>query len=446
MTMIEKSNADPLHAIIVAHTVNPHTIDSVPMIGYRIAVGLGKLTDATYIFHARHRRDVADAFPGDRVIYAGSVKMADGLLQISNMVFPGRRVPILIINLLEYLFFDLDAFRKARRVIRQRRRIDFVLRVNPISYRFASVLPRLPVPVFTGPHNGGMRWPPAFAHLERSQKTAERLRFLGDIMHRLYQDTGRYAGIFVAHELCARTVGKKHRDKVIYCSENGVQGPGQPSPWSGDARRLLYVGRMVPLKVIDVILRALARLPQSVHLTLVGDGPQRADLEVLASELGVKDRCLFVGAIPHDKLDRYYAEAGVFVFPSVRESGGMVVLEAMAHALPCLVADWGGPPIYTRDAGIQLSVESPEALEDDLVDTLSRLLADTDEGRRMGSASRHVLSGQYIWSRKAELLLEAIRERLTQEPSVSVAALPAGMPLAQGHTVKGLSLTARDGG
>jgi glycosyltransferase involved in cell wall biosynthesis len=351
------------------------------------------------------------------VIYAGSRQLAVGLRRISNKLFPERWGPISIIEFLDYVVFDLDAFRKARHITK-RRRVDFVLRVNPISYRFASVLPWLPVPVFTGPHNGGMQWPPAFAYLERSEKTAEGLRFLGDITHRVYRDTGRYAGIFVAHELCAQTVGQTHRDKLIFCSENGVEMLGQPSPASGDARRLLYVGRMVPFKAIDITLRALARLPKTVQLTLVGDGPQRSELEALAAELGVADRCLFVGAKAHTELDRYYGEAGLFVFPSVRESGGMVVLEAMSHSLPCLVANWGGPPIYTEGTGIQLSVESPQALEDDLVNTISRLLADPHEGRRVGVASRQVISGQYIWRRKVELLLEAIRERLPRaEPT-----------------------------
>jgi glycosyltransferase involved in cell wall biosynthesis len=410
--LTQGANPRPLSAVVIAFSAAAQTTASVPRIGHRIAVGLGDLTDATYIFHSRHRQDLDGSFPPDRVLYAGSRRLAIGLRRISSRLFPDRWGPISIIEFLDYLLFDLDAFRKARRTIR-RRRIDFVLRINPVSYRFASLLPWLPVPVFTGPHNGGMRWPTAFAYLERSEKTAEGLRFLGDITHRLYRDTGRYAGIFVAHDLCARTVGPQYQDKVIFSSENGVDGLGEPSPWSGDARRLLYVGRLVPFKAVDVIIRALARLPRDVHLTLVGDGPQRLELESLASELGVDDRCLFVGAKPHAELDQYYTDAGLFVFPSVRESGGMVVLEAMSHALPCLVANWGGPAVYTRETGMQLSVESPQVLEDDLVSIVSRLLANPNDGRRVGVASRETISGQFIWSCKAELLLEAIRGRLT---------------------------------
>jgi glycosyltransferase involved in cell wall biosynthesis len=406
-----QGRADPHRAIIVAHTANPLTMGSVPVIGYRICAGLAGLTEATLIFHARHRADLESRFPAERVIYAGSRRIAEALRRISARLFPERWGPMSIIEFLDYLVFDIDAYRKARRVIR-RDRVDFVLRVNPISYRFASVLPRLPVPVFTGPHNGGMRWPPAFSHLERSEKTAQKLRFLGDIMHRVYRDTGRYAGIFVAHELCAQTVERSHQDKVIFFPENGVAGIAEPSVWAGDARRLLYVGRMVPFKAVDVALRALARLPDSVGLTLVGDGPARPELEALAARLGVADRCRFTGAKPQAEVRRYYAEAGVLVFPSVRESGGMVVLEAMSHGLPCLVARWGGPAIYTREVGIHLSVDSPRALEDDLVAAVSRLLADPAEARRVGARSRQAIGGQYLWSQKAGLLLEAIRGRL----------------------------------
>jgi glycosyltransferase involved in cell wall biosynthesis len=412
-------------AIIVAHTANPHTTGSVPMIGYRIASGLGELTDANFIFHARHRADLERYFPPDRVIYAGSRRLATALRRVSERLFPERWGPTSIIELLDYIVFDIDSYRKARRLVR-RGSVDFVLRVNPISFRFASILPRLPVPVFTGPHNGGMRWPPAFTYLDREEKTAEGMRFLGDLMHRVYRDTPRYTGIFVAHELCAQTVGEDYQDKVIFTSENAVERLGEVSPWAGDAHRLLYVGRMIPFKVIDLILRGLARLPDSVHLTLVGDGPQRPELESLAAKLGVADRCNFVGVKPHKDLHQYYTDAGVFVFPSVRESGGMVVLEAMSHGLPCLVANWGGPPIYTSDTGIHLSVESPQALEDALVTTISHMLENPEEGRRVGELSRQAIDGQYIWSRKSSLLLEEIRERLPQNKSYSEAhyALP----------------------
>lgn len=407
---------ESLTGIVIAISADPNNPASVPRIGGRVASEVGELVDATFIFHARHRADLAGCFPADSVEYAGSKLLANGLRRLSGRLFPNRWGPISIIEIFDYIVFDVHAYWKARSLVR-RRHTDFILRVNPVSYRFASLLPRIRVPVFTGPHNGGMEWPPPFAYLERTEKTGAGLRFFGNIMHFLYRDTSRYTGIFVANELCARTVGAAYREKVIFCPENGVDGVAGPSPWAGDARRLLFVGRLVPVKALDTAIKALSRLPSEVNLTVVGDGPQRRELEDLAETLGVSDRCLFVGQKTHEEVDEYYRNAGAFVFPSVREAGGMAVLEAMSHALPCLVADWGGPALYTRDTGIRLSVESRQALENDLVDSLLRLLNDPDEGRRVGAASQQAVLDHFIWSSKAEFLIDSMRERLWTVPS-----------------------------
>jgi len=412
MSAVDQDYRDPpLRCVVVAHSANPHTGASVPMIGHRISSQLGKLTDATFVFHARHREDLDGAFPIDRVMYAGSSRLANALRRFSSRLFPNGGAPVAIIEFLDYLLFDLDAYRQIRRALR-RSEFDFVLRVNPVSYQYASILAWLPAPVFTGPHNSGMNWPPGFAFLKRQRETLDRLRFSGPVMHALYKDTGRYAGIFVANELCARTVGRKYQDRVLFCSETGVEGLQEQSPHAGDARRLLYVGRLVPFKAVDTLIRALARLPATVHLTVVGDGAQRPQLEALARDLSVHERCLFVGWQPEAELARYYADAGVFVFPSVRESAGTVVLQAMSHGLPCVVANWAGPAAFTEGVGCQLSVESPQALENHMVSTLLQMLADPAVGHRMGVSSREVIGGQYVWERKAELLLEAISRRL----------------------------------
>lgn len=388
---------------IVTSSANPYTTGSVPMIGFKIAASLSRIASTVLVFHARDRNLLTEALLDQRLVFAGSSLFARALRRVSTTLFPGRWNFISIFDFFDYILFDAHTFLILRRLVR-RGEIDCVLRVNPISPRFPSLLPRLPVPVFTGPHNGGMRWPPGFRHLEGKERTGQRLRFLGDLAHATYGDLGHYSGIFVAHEMCAQTIPRAHRDKLLLLSENGVDGVKPLSPHAGDASRLLFVGRLTPFKAVDVVIRALARLPEQVHLTVVGGGSQRAELETLAARLSVRERCRFEGERPHSEVDEYYAEAGVFVFPSVRESGGAVVLEAMSHGLPCLVADWGGPPIYTRDTGLHLRVDSPTALEDDLVMNLRRLLEHPEEAREIGRRSREVIDGEYVWSSKAELL------------------------------------------
>jgi glycosyltransferase involved in cell wall biosynthesis len=149
-----------------------------------------------------------------------------------------------------------------------------------------------------------------------------------------------------------------------------------------------------------------------VKLTVAGVGVEREASERLAEELGVNDRCEFLGMVDHARLDEIYADAGVFVFPSLRETGGAVVLEAMSHGLPCVVAGWGGPAQYTGSAGIRLGVNSPEELEDELVKELESLLRNPERGRELGRLARERIVERYLWDQKAARLHQMVLERL----------------------------------
>lgn len=397
--------------IVVANSANPHGNSSVPIIGFKITKSIADLTDATLIFHDADRSAIERAYPSSQVYFAGSGVLFRGLRGISRRLFADRWNLIWLIEFFDYLIFDLHAFLIARRITRHER-IDYVLRINPVSLRLPSVLAWLPVPVFTGPHNGGIEWPPGFAYMDAEEMTVTRLRFLGTILHALYRDFARYAGIFVASEHYAQAIPNRHRSKAISMSENGVDGAEECSPYAGDATRLLFVGRLVPYKGLRFVLRALARLPEAVSLTIAGDGVEREASEALAEQLGVADRCRFLGRIDHEQLRHIYASAGVFVFPSLRETGGAVVLEAMSHGLPCVIADWGGPALYTGNTGLRLAVESPTTLEDDLVETLTRLLGSPEGARKLGELARDRLTDEYVWARKGELLHAMILDQI----------------------------------
>jgi glycosyltransferase involved in cell wall biosynthesis len=99
---------------------------------------------------------------------------------------------------------------------------------------------------------------------------------------------------------------------------------------------VLFTGRMVPYKGIDVLLRALAQVDATA--ILAGDGPQRPDYELLARELGLAGRVTFAGHVSRSELRALYRAADVFVLPSVspQEAFGFVQLEAMASGTPVI--------------------------------------------------------------------------------------------------------------
>ena len=111
---------------------------------------------------------------------------------------------------------------------------------------------------------------------------------------------------------------------------------------------MLSVGRIEPLKGLDLLVQAMSMLNDldDTRLVIVGGRPERDDelnrLESIAAELGVADKTTFAGAVKQTELPAYYSAADVFVMPSYYESFGLVALEAMACGTPVIAARVGG--------------------------------------------------------------------------------------------------------
>jgi L-malate glycosyltransferase len=150
--------------------------------------------------------------------------------------------------------------------------------------------------------------------------------------------------------------------------------------------RILVVSRLTPRKGMRFLIRAMASLPESARLIIVGGGGERANLESVAAESGVTDRVEFRGLIPHDDLPEIYRECDIFCLPSLNEGMSNTVLEAIASGLPIVATVTGGTEELVQDGenGFFVKKESPE----DLADKLGRLIADPALRTRMGVASR----------------------------------------------------------
>lgn len=121
---------------------------------------------------------------------------------------------------------------------------------------------------------------------------------------------------------------------------NGL--PPATVAWQGEGfpenARFLFVGRLTRLKGLDVVLEALSGLvDRPWHLDVVGDGPQREELEGMARDLGLADRVTFAGF--RDDVAVWMARSGCLLFPSHSEGMGLVALEALQMGLPLLASD-----------------------------------------------------------------------------------------------------------
>jgi glycosyltransferase involved in cell wall biosynthesis len=185
---------------------------------------------------------------------------------------------------------------------------------------------------------------------------------------------------------------------VIDVIPNGIDTRGF-RPAKVGSRNLLFVGRLIERKGVDLLLRAFARLAASypdTTLTLVGDGPERAALERLAGDVAPLGRVRFTGALQSTALADAFAAAGIFVLPSRSEALSNVVLEAMASGLAIVTTRTGATEPLD---GNGLVVEPTDA--GPLGDAIARYLDDPALLARHQRRSRQLAEGM-SWSSVAD--------------------------------------------
>jgi glycosyltransferase involved in cell wall biosynthesis len=175
-----------------------------------------------------------------------------------------------------------------------------------------------------------------------------------------------------------------------------------------DAVQLIFAGMLLHRKGVHLLLPALKKAVDqgiNVKLDIVGSGPMKEDLERLTVALGLGSRVSFVGQMPRNRLIDFYRQHDVFVFPSLQDSGGFVVLEAMAAGLPVICLDLGGPGhIVTGRTGIRVPARSPEQVVNDLAKAISTLVENPELRRKLGRAGQDRTLANYSWDRIGELL------------------------------------------
>jgi glycosyltransferase involved in cell wall biosynthesis len=188
---------------------------------------------------------------------------------------------------------------------------------------------------------------------------------------------------------------------------NGVDVPAESNGVTGGPRRLLFLGRLHPIKGIDVLLHAWQRMEHrfpewELHIVGVGAGDYQTQLERLANRLGVRRVC-FPGPAFGPHKTRQFQQAELFVLPSHSENFGIAVAEALAHGLPAIVskgAPW--PGLETHDCGWWV-----EQGVDALADCLQSALALAPEKlREKGRRGRQWMEKDFSWNRVGRMMLE----------------------------------------
>ena len=223
----------------------------------------------------------------------------------------------------------------------------------------------------------------------------------------------------------------KHYRRSMILIEHGLDAP-VPTRSRATARRafglpssqqiILSVGRLATQKNQDVLIRALACLPQA-HLVLAGAGPQQEALRALAVTLGVDHRLHLLGALPAEDIADLYAAADLFAFPSTWETFGLAAAEAAMAGLPMVVADLAVlREVLRADATAPVAFVPPHDTEA-WISAIGKALAAPPPARATADFARAV-GGKYSRQRMIESYL-SLFDAYARPQQGEFAELPA---------------------
>lgn len=300
----------------------------------------------------------------------------------------------------------------------RRDRFDVVHRVTPSSIHHPSLLARLGRPLVVGPLLASEPVPEGFAEiLHRAQGPAGsgRLRLVRVAEGLAWRWRNRLAAgqshlhraakILVGTRVAWQQVPDACRDRCVLIPYSGVEHdqftPPVSRPQDGPVR-VLYVGRLVPYKGLELLLRALAAAvgQADLRLRVVGTG-HAAYCEYcrqLTASLGLQRFVEFVEAVPRAALVDEYQRADVFCFPTLCDTYGVALLEAMSCGCAVLVSDISGPGEIVPDGcGVKVAVHDPTQYVAEYAAALIRLASDRQQREQLGQQARQQILKHHDW-------------------------------------------------
>jgi glycosyltransferase involved in cell wall biosynthesis len=413
-----------MRVLLLADDCNPDW-PSLPVVGYKFARAIANHTDVVVATQIRNKPNIEREGMGKaKVVYLDTESVAAPLSKLTTVLRGGRNTGWTIntaLSYFSYLAFELAAFQYFREDL-QNGHFDIVHRLTPMSPTQPSLMAkRSPIPFLLGPLNGGLPWPKQFVtELVREREWLSYFRNAYKLMP-YYRSTYACAkGILAAFDHTIADLPISVKQKTINFPEVGID-PTLFAPTIRPKQKqmtILFVGRLVPYKLPEVVIRAFAASPilQQHRLLIVGEGPERPRLEQMIQELGLSKSVELTGQKSQAEVGELMRQSEIFAFPSIRELGAGVVVEAMACGMACVVVDYGGPATLVKaNCGIKVSLGDLSHLVKEFQAKLEQLVTTPGLVESLGAAAHHHAITNYSWDAKARMLLEVYNWAISQQ-------------------------------
>jgi glycosyltransferase involved in cell wall biosynthesis len=405
-----------MRVLIVGHAFCPG-VGSEPGIAWNWAAHLAAHHDVWVLAHPQYRRQTEEElakrqYPRLQVQWVSVPKIVDPW----NPLNGDRHIR------LHYVLWQRMVLREAA-LLHARHNFDLVHHVGWSTISAPPALTRLPVPFIWGPVGGGQTANPAFREYFGSGWASERRRSLRVKCVRFLpgvRRTARNSSLVIAINRetygILRDHGARQMKMYLDCGVESKCLPANPPRRPlHDKFVLQWSGRIEPRKGLPLALQAMATVKDlPVHLVVSGDG-LRAEAEQLVRDLGIAESVTFTGLVPRPKVIEMFQGADAFLFTSLRDTFGTVVLEAMSQGLPVITLDHQGVGTHLPpEAAIKAPVVSPAETIAKLGAGIRFLATNREACHRMGDAA-WAYAGRQTWEGRARQMSswyeDVLRER-----------------------------------
>jgi alpha-maltose-1-phosphate synthase len=410
-----------LRVLVIAELANPDWV-SIPLVGWSHWHALSKLVDGHLVTHVRNQENILKAgLDPQRLTTLDDAVIERPVHRITKFLRGGHGglTTATALGAFSYYYFEHALWRELGEQICARH-WDIVHRLTPLSPVMPSLIAarcaRHGVPFVIGPLNGGLPWPKGFEYARLAER--EWLSYVREAYKLLpgYRSMRRTAAAIITGSSDTRAqISARYRDKTVYVPENAVDPARFTREKTAPAApplKVAFVGRFTLYKGADMLLEAAAPFVRAgaMKLDMIGDGEQKEALQAQAAREGLP-ASIFSGWIKsHAEVQQRLASADLLGFPSIREFGGGVVLEAMALGVVPIVVDYGGPAeLVSAGTGVKLPLAPREQIVQALRAAFERFIANPGEIQLMGARARARVFRLFTWDAKAAQVFEVYR-------------------------------------
>ncbi|MFX0201776.1 MAG: glycosyltransferase family 4 protein [Candidatus Hodarchaeota archaeon] len=314
--------------------------------------------------------------------------------------------------------------RRAYRIaakLHARLRFDIVHHVTWCGFREPGYLWKLDAPFIWGPVGGTQNYPWPFlfqAGLKGGLK--EFVRNTLNIVQFRLQPRVRKAIRRTAVLLAANSTGKRHFERIykvkpvhqLDVGTTAVRDLAMLNCTDHGPLRILWSGILEDHKALHLLIMALSKVPDTLEyeLRILGKGPLEKRWRGLARQTGVDRYCKWMGWLVHEEAMAQYDWADVFIFTSLRDTCGAVVIEALSRGVPVICLDHqGAGDVVAEECGIKIPVTTPSRVIQRLREAIISIAKDR---RKLDTLSEGAIerANRYLWSHKGQEMVELYRQ------------------------------------